>query len=271
VLEACAQDAGQRDLPLHFRVLGHVDKPMPLWPNAPLSITGSYAEDSLAELIALERPTRSSSFRWSGNLLVHVERRDADGMPIIAPRLGAFPSGLRGYDRHHPPAARRSRFIHQRHAPRRACAPAIREAAALGDMTMAPEEYRRKLVAAMAPASPGEIPPLPPGVWFPPVKAPIPVSLKDLYQTGIECGHGETRAYLQARVSRYDYELDLANVQVRNATAEIAPLRRRERPAAARARGPRAAATSSTRATWKRRSRRRARGYATSRKALSGR
>ncbi|MEO7742748.1 MAG: glycosyltransferase [Usitatibacter sp.] len=88
---------------------------------------------------------------------------------------------------------------------------------------MAPEEYRRNLVAPLAPPpTAAAIPKLPPGIWFRPAHTPIPVSLKDLYETGIESGHGETRAHLKLRVARYDYELDLANAQLRNATAEIA-------------------------------------------------
>ena len=90
---------------------------------------------------------------------------------------------------------------------------------------MLPEEYRRLLLDGLPPPPPAaEIPRLPSAIWFKPEPRPVPVSLKDLYDTGIECGHGETRAHLRTRVARYDYELDLANGQVRSATAEIARL-----------------------------------------------
>src|SRR5207248_2326751 len=43
LLEACVADAAARRLPLHFRVLGQVDRPMATWPAAPLSIAGTYS------------------------------------------------------------------------------------------------------------------------------------------------------------------------------------------------------------------------------------
>ena len=98
ILEACAQDAARRELPLHFRVLGHVDKPMPLWPAAPLSITGSYVENTLADLIAIERPDaflflslipETYSYTLTAAMMT--------GLPVVAPELGAFPERLRGY------------------------------------------------------------------------------------------------------------------------------------------------------------------------------
>ena len=101
LLEACAADAARRGLPLHFRVLGHVDRPMPQWPEAPLSITGSYAEGTLPELIAVERPDAFLFLSlvpetYSYTLSAAMQA----GLPILAPRLGAFPERLRGYSRH---------------------------------------------------------------------------------------------------------------------------------------------------------------------------
>ena len=101
LLEACVADAMARALPLHFVVLGHVDRPMPTWPDAPLTIAGSYSEDRLAELIAIERPdaflflsqvpeTYSYTLTWA--------MRSA--LPIVATRVGAFPERLRGYRAH---------------------------------------------------------------------------------------------------------------------------------------------------------------------------
>ena len=101
LLEACAADAAARKLPLHFRVLGQVDRPMPTWPAAPLSISGTYSDDTLAELLAIERPdaflflsqvpeTYSYTLTWAMRT----------GLPIVATRLGAFPERLRNYRAH---------------------------------------------------------------------------------------------------------------------------------------------------------------------------
>ncbi|HZZ92075.1 MAG TPA: glycosyltransferase [Usitatibacter sp.] len=96
VLEACVEDARQRGLPLHFHVIGHVDRPMPLAPAAPLTVGGSYADDDLARVIALERPDawlflsrvpETYSYTLSAAL--------ATGLPVVATALGAFAERLR--------------------------------------------------------------------------------------------------------------------------------------------------------------------------------
>ena len=101
LLEECVADAAARGLPLHFRVLGHVDRPMATWPAAPLSIAGSYTDETLAELLAIERPdaflflsqvpeTYSYTLTWAMRT----------GLPIVATRLGAFPERLRNHRAH---------------------------------------------------------------------------------------------------------------------------------------------------------------------------
>jgi glycosyltransferase involved in cell wall biosynthesis len=101
LLEACVADAAARGLPLHFRVLGQVDRPTATWPAAPLSIAGTYSDDTLAELLAIERPdaflflaqvpeTYSYTLTWAMRT----------GLPIVATRLGAFPERLRNYRAH---------------------------------------------------------------------------------------------------------------------------------------------------------------------------
>src|SRR5207249_1801599 len=56
VVAACAEDARARNLPLSFRVLGSTTEPVPLWPQAPLSIHGQYADGELPTILAAERP-----------------------------------------------------------------------------------------------------------------------------------------------------------------------------------------------------------------------
>ena len=96
VLEACAEDAARRKLPLHFHVIGHVDRPMAVAPRAPLTIGGSYADEDLARIVALERPDAWLFLSrvpetYSYTLSVAL----ATGLPIVATNLGAVGERLR--------------------------------------------------------------------------------------------------------------------------------------------------------------------------------
>jgi GT2 family glycosyltransferase len=97
VLEACVHDAARRGLPLHFRVIGHLGRPLAQWPEAPLSITGSYPDERLDELLALERADAVlflSQVPESYSYTLTVALRS--GASIVAPDLGAFPERLKG-------------------------------------------------------------------------------------------------------------------------------------------------------------------------------
>jgi O-antigen biosynthesis protein len=94
---ACAADARARDLPLVFRVLGSTTQPIPLWPDAPLSIHGQYEEHELQSLIEAERPDviwfpAQVPETYSYTLSVAM----ATDVPIVASALGAFPERLAG-------------------------------------------------------------------------------------------------------------------------------------------------------------------------------
>ena len=96
VLEACTQDAARRGLPLHFRVIGHLGRDLPQWPEAPLSVTGTYPDARLDELLALERADAVlflSQVPESYSYTLTVALRA--GVPILAPDFGAFPERLR--------------------------------------------------------------------------------------------------------------------------------------------------------------------------------
>jgi glycosyltransferase involved in cell wall biosynthesis len=98
VLEGCVLDAQSRALPLHFRVLGHLGRALPTWPQAPLSVTGSYPDDRLDELLALERADAVlflSQVPESYSYTLTVAMRS--GLPVLAPDLGAFPERLKAY------------------------------------------------------------------------------------------------------------------------------------------------------------------------------
>jgi GT2 family glycosyltransferase len=98
VLAACVADALARNLPLHFRVLGHLARPLPQWPDAPLSITGEYREGMLDELLQLEQgqvALFASQVPESFSYTLSAAMRAA--MPIVAAGIGALPERLSGY------------------------------------------------------------------------------------------------------------------------------------------------------------------------------
>ena len=101
LLEACVEDAAQRALPLHFHVVGHVDRPMATLPAAPLTIGGSYSEAMLPRMLGVARPdvflflsqvAETYSYTLSAAM--------ATGLPIVATDAGAFRERLAQYPRH---------------------------------------------------------------------------------------------------------------------------------------------------------------------------
>jgi O-antigen biosynthesis protein len=101
VLEACVADAQARGLPLHFRVVGHIARPLPRWPDAPLSLTGEYREDTLDELLRLEQGHLvlfASQVPESFSYTLSAAMRTT--LPIVAADLGALPERLAQYPEH---------------------------------------------------------------------------------------------------------------------------------------------------------------------------
>jgi glycosyltransferase involved in cell wall biosynthesis len=78
-------------------VIGATARPLPQWPDAPLSVHGSYDEAALAALLASEHadvlffPAQVPE-TWSYTLSVAL----ASGLPIVASALGVFPERLAG-------------------------------------------------------------------------------------------------------------------------------------------------------------------------------
>jgi glycosyltransferase involved in cell wall biosynthesis len=100
VVAACARDAQARNLPLAFRLLGAIAHAVPQWPEAPLSVHGSYADDALPALLAAERPDAlffpaQVPETYAYTLSVAL----ATDVPIVASALGAFPERLAGRPR----------------------------------------------------------------------------------------------------------------------------------------------------------------------------
>lgn len=97
LLVECARDARARTLPLHFHVVGFVAYPVPVWPEAPLTIGGEYREGELPVLLAAAggdaiffpaQVPETFSFTLSDAL--------DTGLPIVATNLGALPERLAG-------------------------------------------------------------------------------------------------------------------------------------------------------------------------------
>jgi glycosyltransferase involved in cell wall biosynthesis len=97
VVVACARDARLRDLPLTFRVLGPTSEPLPQWPDASLTVHGSYDEHALPRLLAAERadvlffPAQVPE-TYAYTLSVALSTTT----PIVASALGAFTERLAG-------------------------------------------------------------------------------------------------------------------------------------------------------------------------------
>ena len=98
LFEACVRDAHARALPLHFDVLGHISRPLAVAKDAPVRVYGSYTDERLGTLVALERPDAFLFLSqvpetYSYTLSVAMQT----GKPILSTSLGAFAERLRGY------------------------------------------------------------------------------------------------------------------------------------------------------------------------------
>lgn len=252
VLEACARDAAARALPIHFRVLGFLSRPLDRWPSAPLSVTGEHPEGALPALLALERgdvvflPAQcpeTFSYTLSAAL--------ASGLPVMATDLGAFPERLAGRD-------------HARIVPWNMPAPEMNDAllalarkpaaAAVPVEGIGFAQYRQRYLeglhssaAASAPALPAieprwlECPPARPAEW----------TLAALFDDGVRCGRASSLELLQGMCAQADVRMAQASAWIEEARGKLAEREARvaalqaqldEQRAAAERSGARAAA-----------------------------
>jgi O-antigen biosynthesis protein len=88
---------------------------------------------------------------------------------------------------------------------------------------MTPEAYRQQLLAPIrAREGPPRKPPsLPAIIWFRPQREEKTAGLRDLYDTGVRCGHGETRAVLESRIASFDSELYDARARLAEVRARL--------------------------------------------------
>lgn len=97
LLERCALDAEYRDLPLDFQLLGYAYRSLVERPRGRLAVHGPYQEQELDRLLEDVRPhlvwfpaqcPETYSYTLSACL--------RNGLPVVAPDLGAFPERLAG-------------------------------------------------------------------------------------------------------------------------------------------------------------------------------
>jgi len=210
VLEACARDAAARRLPLHFRVLGFLARPLPRWPEAPLTVTGEFPEGTLPELLALERgdvlffPAQCAE-TFSYTLTDALDTP----LPIVATDLGALPERLarRGNARlvRRDAAAREINDALLSIAPRRAP-----PRSAVPEATFA--DYRVRYLDGIS-RVPGRAPaPVLPALspaWREAPRRPDPptTTIAWLFDDGVLCGKAGSLAKLRVRAGEADARL----------------------------------------------------------------
>ena len=101
LLESCAVDGKVRKLPIFFSVIGvngFVGQQARVYPDLPLSFTGPYSDSQLMILIARERPDIIFfPALWPETYSFTLSYAMRSGLPIAAPRIGAFIERLADY------------------------------------------------------------------------------------------------------------------------------------------------------------------------------
>lgn len=98
LLERCAGDARIRRLPLFFQVIGHADREPRQGSELPLSFSGPYKDERLSLLVARERPdVIFFPAQWPETYSYTLSIALQTGLPVVAPRLGAFIERLADY------------------------------------------------------------------------------------------------------------------------------------------------------------------------------
>ena len=98
MLEDCAVDARERKLPLSFRLLGWSRLDIRREPDVPLELLGPYDDEQLDRLIELERADIIFfPAQWPETYSYTLSAAIRSGLPIAAPRLGAFTERLADY------------------------------------------------------------------------------------------------------------------------------------------------------------------------------
>jgi GT2 family glycosyltransferase/2-polyprenyl-3-methyl-5-hydroxy-6-metoxy-1,4-benzoquinol methylase/glycosyltransferase involved in cell wall biosynthesis len=97
VLESVAADAARRGLPLEFHLLGFAYRSLLKQPRARLTVHGQYEESELPDLLAWLKPDVAwFPALWPETYSYTLSACLKAGLPIVAPRLGAFEERLHG-------------------------------------------------------------------------------------------------------------------------------------------------------------------------------
>ena len=95
VLEACAVDAKQRDLPLEFHLLGYAYRPLRNQPESQLITHGRYRDEELLALIdSLQGHVIWFPALWPETYSYTLSAAFQTGLPIVSTDLGAIPERL---------------------------------------------------------------------------------------------------------------------------------------------------------------------------------
>ena len=233
LLEACALDARERKLPLFFKLIGHTAETVVRFPEIPLVIGGTYREEDLEQLIALERADaflfpaqipESYSYTLTAALRTNL--------PIIASALGAFNERLEGNPRAHTVAW---------DAKAREWNDAL--LAAIGDQPQTQSArftdneakhfarvyvswYLEPIFTSVSPISSAtELSPL--TVYAPKNQHPRnEYSLRQLFEIGVECGHAPSINELRRRTGMADAHIVSAGHEIAKASHRIETLLR---------------------------------------------
>ena len=229
IIEACAGDAKARNLPLQFVVIGSTTAPVLVFPHLPLTVSGSYEEQNLPGLIALERadaylfPAQiPESFSYT--LSVALD----SGLPIVAAKLGAFVERLESV-----PQATMLAWNSAASVWNDTLLAATKSTASAANPQptdrMTPALYLANYLAGFGAnkLSPSAAKPvtlvtlvrLKAAFFYPPkkIQSSTEYSLPDLYSLGVICGQAEARHELVRRIDEADHALVAARTSAEDA------------------------------------------------------
>ncbi len=222
LLEACARDARDRKLPLFFKLIGHTAEPIGRFLELPLVIGGTYREEDLEQLIALEK---ADAFLFPAQspeaYSYHLSAALRTNLPIVASALGAFNERLAGN-----PRAQTIAWNSPANGWNDALMAAIDDQRQPQPGQFDDVEARRYAQAYanwyLQPISQAALPtPVPadysPHTWQSPKTDPAheDMSLRQLFERGVECGQVASRDALRIRT-------EMADERILSATHEIA-------------------------------------------------
>ena len=97
LLEAVAQEAARRGAPVEFHLLGYGYRHLQTQPRAQLSVHGAYEEADLPRLLQWLQPDLAwFPAQWPETYSYTLSACLQNGLPVLAPDLGAFPERLAG-------------------------------------------------------------------------------------------------------------------------------------------------------------------------------